>query len=77
MRLSKYKRYVAVVESTTRATFLHGRVINSGPYPIATFEATDPSQLRRELHRSIDECFLWCEEDGVELRFPSAAGFSS
>ena len=41
-----------------------------GPYPIATFEATDAKQLRREFERSIDEYLAWCEEDGVEPRKP-------
>lgn len=49
---------------------LHGRVVNSGPYPIATFEATDAKELRREFERSVDEYPAWCQEDGVEPRRP-------
>ena len=45
---------------------LHGRVVNSGAYPIATFEATDIEGIRREFHRSIDEYLKSCEEDGIE-----------
>lgn len=33
----------------------HGRVVNSGSYPIATFEATEMNGIRREFERSIDE----------------------
>ena len=66
----KYKGYVAAVEFDDSTNVLHGRVINSGPYPIATFEATDTKQLRQEFHRSIDEYLAWCEEDGVEPKRP-------
>lgn len=66
----EYKGYVAEVEFDDSADILHGRVVNSGPYPIATFEATDAKQLRREFERSIDEYLAWCEEDGVEPRKP-------
>ncbi len=66
----EYKGYIAAVEFDDSADVLHGRVVNSGPYPIATFEATDAKQLRREFERSIDEYLAWCEEDGVEPRKP-------
>ncbi len=62
----EYRGYLAAVEFDASSDTLHGRVVNSGPYPIATFEATDTTQLRREFHRSIDEYLAWCEEDGVE-----------
>ncbi|WP_419861307.1 type II toxin-antitoxin system HicB family antitoxin [Candidatus Palauibacter sp.] len=68
--MMKYKGYVAAVEFDDSTNALHGRVINSGPYPIATFEATDTKQLRQEFHRSIDEYIAWCEEDGVEPKQP-------
>ena len=68
----EYKGYLAAVEFDDSSDILHGRVINSGAYPIATFEATDTSQLRREFHRSIDEYLAWCEEDGVEPKRPFA-----
>lgn len=66
----EYKGYVAAVEFDDSADVLHGRIVNSGPYPIATFEATDAKQLRREFERSVDEYLAWCEEDGVEPRKP-------
>ena len=66
----EYKGYRAAVEFDDSSNVLHGRVINSGPYPIATFEATDTAQLREEFHCSIDEYLAWCEEDGVEPRRP-------
>ena len=49
---------------------LHGRVVNAGPYPIATFEALDVEGLKREFRISIEEYLAWCEEDGVEPRRP-------
>ena len=33
-------------------------VVNSGPYPIATFETTTASSLRREFQRSVDDLDL-------------------
>ena len=63
-----YKGYVATVEFDDSVDRLHGRVVNSGPYPIATFEATDVATLRREFERSIDEYVMSCAEDGVEPR---------
>ena len=68
--MMEYKGYLAAVEFDDSADILHGRVVNSGPYPIATFEATDARDLRREFERSIDEYLSWCEDDGVEPRRP-------
>ena len=62
----EYKGYIAVVEFDDSVGRLHGRVINSGSYPIATFEATDVEGIREEFHRSIDEYIASCEEDGLE-----------
>ncbi len=53
--MMEYKGYVAAVEFDDSVGRLHGRVVNSGPYPIATFEATDVDGIRREFQRSIDE----------------------
>ena len=66
----KYKGYVAEVEFDDTVDILHGRVVNTGPYPIATFEATDARELRREFERSVDEYLAWCEEDGVSPQRP-------
>ena len=66
----EYKGYLASVEFDDSAEVLHGRVANSGQYPIATFEATETRELRREFERSVDEYLKWCEEDGVEPRKP-------
>ena len=66
----EYKGYLASVEFDDSADVLHGRVVSSGPYPIATFEATEMRELRREFERSVDEYLEWCEEDGVEPRKP-------
>ena len=62
----KYKGYTAKVEFDDSVGCLHGRVVNSGAYPIATFEATEVEGIRREFHRSIDEYLKSCEEDGIE-----------
>ena len=64
--MMKYKGYTAEVDFDDSVGRLHGRVVNSGPYPIATFEATDIDGIRREFHQSIDEYLRSCEEDGVE-----------
>ena len=55
-----YKGYVATVEYDDSVGMLHGSVVNSGKYPIATFEATDVESLRAEFHRSIDEYLASC-----------------
>ena len=68
--MMEYKGYIATVEFDQSTEVLHGRVINSGPYPIATFEATDARDLRPEFERSIDEYLSWCDEDDVQPRTP-------
>ena len=68
--MMEYKGYVAAVEFDDSIDVLHGRIVNSGPYPIATFEATDARELRREFEQSVDEYLKWCEEDGVEPKRP-------
>ena len=68
----EYKGYVARVEFADSADAFHGRVVNSGPYPIATFETTSASGLRREFHRSIDEYLAVCKEEGIEPKKPSS-----
>ena len=64
--MMEYRGYLASVEFDDSADVLHGRVVNSRPYPMATFEATETRELRREFERSVDEYLRWCEEDGVE-----------
>ena len=66
----EYKDYVARVEFDDSADVFHGRVTNSGPYPIVTFEATKAGALRREFLRSIDEYLAVCEEEGITPRRP-------
>ena len=68
--MMEYRGYVAEVEFDDSIDVLHGRIVNSGPYPIATFEATDARELRKEFERSVDEYLEWCAEDGVEPRRP-------
>ena len=69
----KYKGYVAAVEFDDSVRLLHGWVVSSGPYPLATFEATDVDEMRREFERSVDEYLASCEEDGIEPREPLSA----
>jgi predicted HicB family RNase H-like nuclease len=66
----EYKGYIATVEYDDSVGLLHGQVINAGPYPIATFEASDVEGLKREFHISIEEYLASCEEDGIEPRQP-------
>ena len=68
-----HRGYVAAVEFDESANILHGRAVNSGSYPVATFEARDTKGLRREFERSIDEYLAWCEEDGLEPKKPFSA----
>ncbi len=69
----KYKGYIAAVDYDDSEGRLQGWVVNSGPYPIATFEANDADGMRSEFERSIDEYLASCEEDGVEPREPLPA----
>ena len=66
----KYKGYTAKVEFDDSVGRLRGRVVNSGAYPIATFEATDVEGIRREFRHSIDEYLKACKEDGIEPKKP-------
>ena len=66
----EYKGYIASVEFDEATGVHHGRVTNSGPFPIVTFETTDLGHLQREFERSIDEYLQWCEEDGVVPQLP-------
>ena len=66
----EYKGHLATVEYDDSVGRLHGRVVNSGSYPIATFEATDVEGIRREFEQSIDLYLESCAEDGIEPRRP-------
>ncbi len=66
----EYRNYLAEVEVDESVGLLHGRVVNSGPYPIATFETTRASALRPEFHHSIDEYLAVCAEEGIEPKRP-------
>ena len=68
--MMEYKGYTAEVEFDESVGRLHGRVLNSGAYPIATFEATDVEGIQHEFRRSIDEYLASCREDGIEPRKP-------
>ena len=68
--MMEYQGYLATVEYDDSVGRLHGRVVNTGSYPIATFEATDVQELRAEFERSIDEYLASCREDGVEPAAP-------
>ena len=74
--MMEYKGYLASVEFDDSTDVLHGTVVNSGQYPIATFEATETRELCHEFERSVDEYLKWCEEDGVEPRKPCSGKLS-
>ena len=71
-----YKGYTATVEFDDSVGRLHGRVANSGPYPIATFEATDVGGLQAEFWQSVDEYLFFCQEDGIEPQRPFSGKFN-
>ncbi len=62
----EYKGYVAMIEFDDSVGRIHGRVINSGSYSIASFEAIDTEEIQKEFRGSIDEYIASCEEDGLE-----------
>lgn len=68
--MMEYQGYIATVEYDDSVERLHGRVVNTGSYPIATFEATDVRELRAEFEQSVDEYLASCREDGVEPAAP-------
>lgn len=68
--MMEYKGYVATVEFDDSVGLLHGRVVNSGDYPIVTFEATDVAGLRAEFRLSVEEYLSACKEAGIEPRPP-------
>ena len=68
--MMEYMGYMAAVESDDSVGRLHGRVVNSDAYPIATFETTDVDGIRHEFERSIDEHLESCQEDDIELKRP-------
>ena len=68
--MMQYKGYVAAVEFDDSVGRLHGRAVNTGAYPIATFAATDVDGIRREFQRSIDGYLASCREDAVEPKKP-------
>ena len=68
--MMEYKGYIAKVEYDDSVGLLHGSVINSGSYPIATCEAADVETLKKEFQISIDEYLALCEEHGVKPQPP-------
>ena len=53
--MMEYGGYVARVEYDDSVELLHGSVVNSGPYPIATCEAADVQTFKDEFNVSVDE----------------------
>ena len=66
----EYKGYIARVEFAPSADIFHGRVVNSGPYPIATFESTKASAIKSEFERSVEEYLSLCQREGIEPTKP-------
>ena len=48
--MMKYKGYIATVKYDDSVELFHGRVINSAPYPIVTFQGSDGAGLNRNLY---------------------------
>ena len=68
--MMEYKGYLATIEYDDSVDMIHGKVVNAGPYPIATFEATDVEGLKREFRISIEVYLAMCAEHGAEPRRP-------
>lgn len=68
--MMEYKGYLATIEYDDSVGLLHGKVVNAGPYPIVTFEASDVEGLKREFQISIEDYLAWCKEDGAEPQRP-------
>ena len=66
----EYKGYAAEVEFDDSVGLLHGSIVNSGDYPVATFEAADWKKLRKEFRLSVDEYLDFCKEAGIEPMRP-------
>ena len=66
----EYKGYIAAIEYDESIDLLHGRVINAGTSPVATFEASDVEGLKREFRTSIDQYLALCKEQGIEPQKP-------
>jgi predicted HicB family RNase H-like nuclease len=71
----QYRGYVAEIAYDESVDLLHGHVVNAGPYPIATFEASDVEGLKREFETSIEVYLTACKEDGVEPVPPFSGEF--
>ena len=69
--MMEYKGYVAETEYDELDQIYSGRVINSGPCPLATFMSDHEEGLFQEFQISVDEYLAWCAEDGVEPVKPS------
>lgn len=74
--MMEYKGYLGEVVYDDSTGMLHGRVINSGAYPVANCVARDVDSLQREFRISIDEYLASCAEDGVEPVRPWSGRFS-
>ena len=74
--MMEYKGYQAEIIYDDSVGRLHGRVINSGSYPIATFESENVAELQREFELSIDEYLASCREDGIEPAKPFSGRLS-
>ena len=69
----EYQGYIAQVEYDEIAGEFHGRVVNAGPYPIASFAAATPGQLPEEFRKSVDLYLQSCAADGIPPREPGPA----
>ena len=66
----QYKGYLAAIEYDESVELFHGRVVNAGDYPVATFEASDVEGLKREFRISVEDYLAFCKEKGLEPAKP-------
>jgi predicted HicB family RNase H-like nuclease len=66
----QYKGYLAAIEYDESVELFHGRVVNAGDYPVATFEASDVAGLKREFRISVEDYLAFCKEKGLEPAKP-------
>ena len=72
----QYRGYLAAIEYDESVDLFHGKVVNAGDYPIATFEASNVEGLKREFRISIEEYLAFCKEKGLEPAKPYSGSVS-
>ena len=58
----EYKGYYTKIEFDADAMLLHGKI--EGISDLVTFESQDASQIKNEIHATVDDYLAFCEENG-------------